>query len=202
MGAGVHMTMSAWVWLADKAQFGWIVGKGSTPAAHGEYGFVYSNTLDAFQWRLSNGTSNTLVTDTILLGSPLIETWYHLAGYYDGVVSQFVINGQIEAINSLAYTLDIQDSTAPFRIGEDDGVGPLWFAGRVANVGVWKRVLTAAELMQLYQGGLRMNYAALPAGLLTNLQGFWDLDGDANDKSGNGNNLTNTNGVTFLTAER
>ena len=80
----------------------------------------------------------------------------------------------------------------PFDIGDDyegnNGNGP--FIGELSNVQIYNTSLSANELQALYLEGI----GGAPIDL-QNLVGWWPLNGNANDYSGNGNNGTPTNVV-------
>ncbi|MEM3215392.1 MAG: LamG-like jellyroll fold domain-containing protein [Candidatus Micrarchaeaceae archaeon] len=66
------------------------------------------------------------------------------------------------------------------------------FAGYLANVQIYNTSLSANEIQALYQEGI----GGAPIDL-QNLVGWWPLNGNANDYSGNGNNGQAT-GVTYV----
>jgi len=65
---------------------------------------------------------------------------------------------------------------------------PHLFNGSIANVQIYNTSLSANEIQALYLEGI----GGAPI-RLQNLVGWWPLDGDANDYSGNGNNGVPTN---------
>lgn len=48
--------------------------------------------------------------------------------------------------------------------------------GRIANVGVWRRILTAAEITDLYNSGAGKTYAQITAAEKASLVSYWNLD--------------------------
>jgi hypothetical protein len=73
-------------------------------------------------------------------------------------------------------TADINDTTA---IGRDSGADQFYFVGQVSNVAIWDVELTAQQAADLTAGTIG------PLDLPTGLLGFWPLDYDARDESGN-----------------
>jgi hypothetical protein len=65
------------------------------------------------------------------------------------------------------------DTTAAVNIGRGGVASPQYHDGRIDEVGIWKRVLTAAERTQLYNGGLGYTYpfTALTQGMAA----YWKL---------------------------
>jgi hypothetical protein len=83
-------------------------------------------------------------------GSPLYgtapltaNTWTHLAGTYDGATMRLYVNGV--QVASRAQTGAIATSTNPLQIGGDSIHGQ-YFAGRIDEVRVYNRALSAAEI--------------------------------------------------------
>jgi hypothetical protein len=117
----------------------------------------------------------------------LAMTWKtgdRFKGYINGVV----VNDIAASTNPIGYT------TNPLRIG----CGP-WTTtsflvnGSVANVQIYNTALTPQEIQYLYQQGLGGGPIRLQ-----NLVGWWPLNGDAKDYSGNNNHGTIYGGVTFV----
>jgi hypothetical protein len=103
------------------------------------------------------------------------NTWTHLAGTYDGATMSLYINGV--QVASRAQTGTIATSTNPLQIGGDSIYGQ-YFAGRIDEVRVYSRALSAAEIQSdmntplvaasddfnRTDGGLGLNWAKpLPA---------------------------------------
>jgi hypothetical protein len=64
---------------------------------------------------------------------------------------------------------------------------------QIANVQIYSTTLTPKEVQYLYQQGLGGGPVRLQ-----NLVGWWPLNGDAKDYSGNNNHGTISGGVTFV----
>jgi concanavalin A-like lectin/glucanase superfamily protein/galactose oxidase-like protein/Big-like domain-containing protein len=76
--------------------------------------------------------------------SPLpLNTWTHLAATYDGAILRLYVNGQ--QVGSQARTGAIQVSTGLLRLG-GNAVWGEWFAGRIDDVRIYNRPLTANEI--------------------------------------------------------
>ena len=65
------------------------------------------------------------------------------------------------------------------------------FNGLLSNVQLYNAALSATQVSSLYQEGI----AGIP--LTANLVGWWPLNGNANDYSGNGNSGVPVNGVIY-----
>jgi glucose/arabinose dehydrogenase len=72
-----------------------------------------------------------------------LNAWTHLASTWDGTTLRTYVNGTEVAGRAVAGTL--RTSTGVLRIG-GTGVWPEWFAGRIDEVRLYSRALTAAEI--------------------------------------------------------
>ena len=119
---------------------------------------------------------------------PVIGTWYFVVGEYDGS-------------DTISYT-DLTSSTTAWSGYTFNGAGPWYigggqgtsFAGSIANVQIYNTSLSEPEVNALYQEGIGGAPLALQ-----NLVGWWPLNGNANDYSGNNNNGV-PSGVTYTSA--
>ena len=71
------------------------------------------------------------------------NAWAHLAATYDGTTLRLWVNGV--NVSSRAVTGAIASSTMPLRIGGNSVWGE-FFAGRIDEVRVYNRALTAPEI--------------------------------------------------------
>jgi hypothetical protein len=101
-------------------------------------------------------------TVTMLLEGPTAvprQTWVHIAGTYDGAMARLYLNGQ--QVDSQAMTGRFVADTTPFILGANgngNGVaGPSVserFPGRIDEIMLYRRALSAAEIVQIYEGAL------------------------------------------------
>jgi hypothetical protein len=75
-----------------------------------------------------------------------LNTWSHLATTYDGTTQKLYVNGT--QVASRAQTGAIQTSNLPLSIGGDTVQGQQFFQGRIDEVRVYNRALSAAEIAQ------------------------------------------------------
>ena len=153
------ITVSVWVRpcsLADRATgVGTIVSKPS----HSYWGSPYA----AWNMRLRHGTSEgDYGTETVefwaagsyggqFYSSSSIprETWTHIVGTYDGANQKIYINGVLDATD--AQTAAIATTAQPLLFGTNyGGPGSELLEGSLANVLIYNRGLTAAEIKELY----------------------------------------------------
>jgi hypothetical protein len=72
-----------------------------------------------------------------------VNTWTHLATTYDGATQRFFVNGT--QVATRAQTGSMPASTGALRIGGNN-VWSEWFGGRIDEVRIYRRALTAAEI--------------------------------------------------------
>ncbi|MCL5238892.1 MAG: LamG domain-containing protein [Candidatus Marsarchaeota archaeon] len=121
------------------------------------------------------------------------DTWYFVAGTINGNVISLYLNGQFVA--NTVVTSGVANTQYPFSIGVYGWNGCLtcfdWWQGSIANIQLYNTSFSANEVQQLYVEGI----GGAPT-RLQNLVGWWTLDGNANDYSGNGRNGT-TKGLSY-----
>jgi hypothetical protein len=126
-------------------------------------------------WINSNGNGNTCGS----IANAKYNQWYMTAITYDGATANQYQNGVLVYSQSFATTMS---STSPIYVGGYPNVGNRW-NGSIANVQIYNTSLSANEIQALYLEGI----GGAPIDL-QNLVGWWPLNGNANDYSGNGNN--------------
>lgn len=119
--------------------------------------------------------------------TPNINDWYHVVLTFDGstMAEKIYVNGVLE--NSVTTNGILQNNNANVLIGERN-VNSRVFNGLISNVQIYNTSLSANSVMALYQEGI----GGMPINL-QNLVGWWPLNGNATDYSGNGNNGAPTN---------
>jgi hypothetical protein len=122
---------------------------------------------------------------------PGYNQWLFVVGTYDGSYLKIYVNGVLKAIVSLSGSM--KTPTSGITIGARNSNNMDWFKGSTANVQIYNTALTDQEIQYLYQQGLGGGPVRLQ-----NLVGWWPLNGDAKDYSGNNNHGTIYGGVTFV----
>src|SRR5207244_2858272 len=95
-------------------------------------------------------TANTVTGNTF--GALSTATWYQVVITYassSGAILLYVNNATPDS-GTASFT-PVVSSTGPLRIGVDASTN--FWDGRVQRAGLWKKVLSASEVSQLYNSG-------------------------------------------------
>jgi hypothetical protein len=152
----IEFTVSAWVYLDSKTATRTILSKRVGVGTGGEYSLVYDNSSDRFLFAVFDSTTGINIATANTFGSPSTATWYFIVGKVEAGTLKVSVNGG--AFDSVAKTVTIPDTAAPFLIGAQQSVPTLFFDGRIDAVGIWKRALTSAEVTELYNAGAGKEY--------------------------------------------
>ncbi len=139
-----QVTVSAWVYPARAAgtTHECYVTKGDT-----SYALKETNTDGNVEFFIHNSGTWTSATLTGRTASNN-NTWYHLTGTYDGANIKIYLNGVLSA--TTARTGPIGTNTANINIGRDaDSGGRRYYRGRIDDVRIYNRALTAEEIQAL-----------------------------------------------------
>jgi len=112
---------------------------------------------------------------------PSFNRWYFVVDTYNGVTETLFVNGVPVASASFSTTPTVTNNMG---IGACYFCGPgQYLVGMESNVQIYNTSLSANEIQALYLEGI----GGAPINL-QHLVGWWPLNGNANDYSGNGNN--------------
>ncbi len=153
------ISVAFWVYMDTKTTAQTYVVKGGTLY---EFSFYYDMPVDQFNFQIvcTDGTSFPSVHWTTF--SPALATWYWLLGQWDSVNHQLAItaNNGTPVTSSPGNTLIIRSTAEQFRIGADaSGVDPA--DGRMDQVVFAKKIFTAADRANMYNGGNGMSAAQM-----------------------------------------
>jgi len=140
-------TLSAWIYVDEasyQAKDYYIISDRIVPddgfvvTLNGINSLIYFTQYDGSAHPVNSGTTTV----------PL-KTWTHVAAVFDGVNGHIYINGVL--CNSAAFN-DNDASASPLTIGVngDNPTSATNFKGRIDEVRIYKRVLTANEIKSLY----------------------------------------------------
>ncbi len=182
------ITVEAWINRAVSGVQHCIVEKVGCAAGQGGYVLrVNANN------RLLFGTRDDCNIGTSLIGATVLaaNTWYHVAGVWDGAALRLYVNGAPDG--TLPATRNPKPGNTPLKIGER-GQGGTPFNGILDEVRVWSVARTVGQI----QTGMNRVLSGEQPGLA----GYWRLDDGAGltatDLSGNGNHATLINGPGWI----
>ncbi|MDO8429065.1 MAG: DUF2341 domain-containing protein, partial [Candidatus Daviesbacteria bacterium] len=180
-----QITLSTWVYQAADQNDKQIFEKGiSADSTTGWRMRTVSGGAYAFQipvTSFSHGMTST---------SYSTSAWHHVVGTYDGTTMKLYVDGVLDS--ELARSGAINSNSGSLTIGAWNSGSTAWFNGKLDDMRIYNRALSAGEVSQLY------NFAPGPVG-------YWNLDEktgtSAFDKSGNANTGTLTNTPTWTTGK-
>ncbi len=129
----------------------------------------------------------------------VLNKWYHLAATWDGTTVRVYIDGEFNKSYALA---SYSNANSPTRLGASNDGTAYQYNGLIDDVRIYSTALSASEVKELYQtratvdegGNLSVMGISLPSAAVSDgLVGWWKLDGNALDSSGNGNDGTASN---------
>jgi len=153
MAANLDFSMTAWVFLDSKpgGDNMFILGKMiDGKASNAEYAMYWATATDNFRAYLSDGAGVTNLQATSF-GAPSLSTWVLIAEWYDATADTWNVQVNNGAVDSVANTTGSQDTANSFAIGRIPGDNSAHWNGRIDEVGIWKRILTAEERTTLYE---------------------------------------------------
>lgn len=114
-------------------------------------------------------------------------TFHHVAGTYDGTALRLFVDGKAQAEMPLA-DLEVRVEGGRLVVGNAFDHNNA-FDGVVDEIRIWNTARTRDQI----RAAMNTEVKKVPAGLT----GYWPLDGDGSDRSGNGNALVPHNIVVF-----
>lgn len=200
LGADTDYTWALWVYMFSKPAPAAILSKYNNGATSTIEHLIRWVGTDRIEAQIGNGTTSAIVTANNL-GALTLGQWYFLVVQHDSVADTIGISGNNGTFNTTAWANGTQDTAHGLAIGSQTTGNVSTWDGLMDSVGFWKRVLTAAELTALYNGGVGMAYRDLTTAMKTTLISWWNFDGTFNDSHGT-NHLTNNAGVSFAGGKR
>lgn len=181
------VTVSLWVKFNPNSGYSYIIERG----AIGNPGSFYIGNTSTKQIVFATYSNAGALTTTNFGATALNpNTWYYLTASYNPSTSTAAtyINGVLSTTNSGASLGN--SNPANTEIGSAINGGG-FLNGYVSDVQIYNTSLSQNSIKLLYIGGIGSDPLQLP-----NLVGWWPLNGDTLDYSGNNNNA-NSNGIYF-----
>jgi hypothetical protein len=206
----IDYTIACWVYLDDTATNNkGIFSKDAGGSGGREYELRQSRIggvvdLKSFQFVPYDGTTGLGTAFSRNFGPVSSGQWYFVVGWHDSANNTSNIQINNGPVNSISTSGAAGSTDSELRIGDNQANSPLMMTGRIAEVGFWKKALSASERADLYNGGFANSLKATTfspdsgKNLRTGLVSWWKLD----EVSGTrldfvaGNDLTDNNTVT------
>ena len=202
MTAVNNWTMAAWMNPANLNQLGFAVQNGIDAGSCGTnrgYGFGVGNGSGSAGSKLQGVVTCVAWVDSGYT-FPAADRWYHVVMQRDNGTIKFFVDG-VQTSGTSASVPGTPITNA--RIGSQ--TGQRFFHGSVDDARMYNRVLSIAEIKNLYNSTRKMFVNMPQNNLLTDgLVGYWPFNGPdmsgatAYDRSGSGNNGTLVNGPTAI----
>ncbi|MDE1851514.1 MAG: LamG domain-containing protein [Candidatus Micrarchaeota archaeon] len=169
------VTISAWVYAINSSVEQLVVSK------DGQYHIEIDSGRTTFQVASTYKRGNSHLNSS---------TWYNMIASYNGTAVLFYLNGVADGNQAMSATMSPTNNT--LHIGDYNNPNAYYFNGMIANVQIYNSTFDSAQAKALYQEGI----GGTPISLQS-LIGWWPLNGNANDYSGNNNQGTATSTVVW-----
>ncbi|OGK19984.1 hypothetical protein A2866_06240 [Candidatus Roizmanbacteria bacterium RIFCSPHIGHO2_01_FULL_39_8] len=156
-----NFTASAWIYPNAVSSNMAVVAKGTCGVSWSDYELLTTGTNLQFTFSTSGGATST-VTGTKTLST---NTWYHVAGTYDGSNLKVYVNGVLD--NSAASTNTPNDTTDVMAIGGRTTNGSVGcgsvsnqhpFDGKIDDVKIFNYALTNYQLLTEFNQGSAVRF--------------------------------------------
>lgn len=145
---GVSFSIQTWVKFTSVVNNAPIIAKwGASP----DIEWVFLPLSGSLQWIVRDlvNVANVSVTAT----TPSTGAWHHLCVGFDSTNQVIWLQVDGAARATTAYLTAVRDTTIVMMLGQYSNFSGNNFSGAIDEVGYWKRVLTSAEVVQLYNSG-------------------------------------------------
>ncbi|MDA7804285.1 T9SS type A sorting domain-containing protein [Crocinitomix sp.] len=142
-----YVTVSCWVLNQRNPGDGEWKGIVTTQPDNTKGFLLQDNTGMIYQWAVSNGGGYSYLYNT----SPITgDDWMHLVAVIEPGSMHIYVNGILE--NTIAIGSYVLESDADLNFGSR--YASEYYKGKLDDIGIWNRVLTACEINQLYTASL------------------------------------------------
>lgn len=196
LSAGNKMTITAWVKWSNKTTAGqWAniaaLNNSSSSGDIGQFWLQHSSGNTNFEFAVQNiSSTKNFVSSTT---NPVVGTWYHVAGVYDGSFVYIYVNGIMEAKTALTGNINNYQGNFKLVFGKWANSGDSYrrFCGDIDEISLWNIALTQTQI--------RTAMCKKLAGNESGLLGYWRMDESSGttvkDLTSNARNGSNTAAV-------
>jgi len=190
LGGAVDLAFSAWVKLASKPHNMVIASKDDDLSTAGsEYFFGYEQSSDRLLFQVEGSTTFSIKGHSF--GSPPLNTWIFISGWYDHTSQTVNVQVNNGVVNSLAAEGTTHQTATPFTLGADGNIASnvnSYMDGQIDQVRFFRRLTTQAERYSFYAStnGSNTNPGTLHAGATYSADVPSQLAGNVNSVNFNG----------------
>jgi hypothetical protein len=166
------------MWIDTNASAGALQDVLTKTNSGGSSGFLFPITTNG--WNNIQFEIRTGSTQTYSVSYPGTDKWNYVVATYNGFAMSIYINGALAGSQVASGNIVIDSSN--ITVGSLRKTGN-WYSGEVSNIQIYNKSLNSNQISQLYTEGI-----GGPPELLQNLVGWWPLNGDVVDYSGNQQN--------------
>lgn len=158
----IDFTFAGWVVFDSFTGAPAILGKDNGGAGEREYGlYGYTSGTNRLRWVVSsNGTGEQGAVE--ITGLTTATPYFVVCGH-DSVNDVTFMSVNDGAMTTTAWSGGVRAGTGQFRLG-DVPLTSLYMNGRLDEWGFWKRVLTSAEITELFNAGAGRTYSYIVGG--------------------------------------
>lgn len=153
------LTIAMWYNRTSAVSYGGLFCKYLGSGGLDEYALYELDTTGKLRFGISNNGSG--ITDQV--DSTITHNngeWHFVIAWYDVSQTKIFISVDNETPVSATYSIPVTASSAPVAIGSltNNGSGGFTWDGKIDEISIWKRTLTAAERTALYNAGIGLTY--------------------------------------------
>lgn len=154
----VDFSISMWVYLETRTDYQTFIAKDNGGSTY-EYSVRYDRFgSNRFQFLISNdGTAEQTWVAASTFGIPPEATWCFLVCRHDATANEISICVNDGTVETTSHSGGAYAGSATFYVG--DAGGYFYLNGMLDEIGIWKRVLSDAEVTELYNSGSGRDYA-------------------------------------------
>ena len=158
-----QLTVSAWVYpYVAPEKYHVVVSRQRDEYGHPDQFFLGfgpktpsrgGNGEITYKWHLST-TTNVIGADCYE-HAPLVGQWIHMVGTYDGSNIRLYVNGELICTRPISGDIPVDANPITFGMEENDASRRMlsFFNGRIDEVKMFNRNLSASEIQSLYELG-------------------------------------------------
>jgi len=156
----IAFSFGCWVNFESVSNQQVIIGKWAGGINSLEYLIYFATTDSKVRFALtSSGTVGTYV-EVLTAATVSAGSWIFLVAVHDPVGNQMLLYRNAGTATTLSHSAGVYSGAAAFQLGSNDGsVADNAYDGLIDEAFLFKRVLSAAEITELYNSGNGRDYA-------------------------------------------